>query len=463
MRRFFVSLAATAAVLVLPASANAAFTASRTGTTVTVTGAAAAESITITTSGGNIAHDLTGGGFNSNIDWDNDLVGDQTVPSDDTYTLVLTTGAGDDSVEVDTNGFLSTTITGGDGADALEGSPDVDAIDGGAGDDVITGKAGADTLAGGAGDDQFVWQNGHGSDIVDGGDGEDESRINGATAAELYTVTVVDGRVRVDRSSPGVFFVSHATVEHVALRTYGGNDTITGALGLAGAIELTLDGGLGNDTITGGNGDDVILGGFGADTLNGAAGSDSIFGGTGADAITGGDGSDAIFGGAGDDTVTAKDSTTDDVRCGSGNDTVSADSADRLTDCDSITRADHSAVVTASTINATRSTNGYVAKVRVTCLSDRACVGNVGLTTRRGIVTSSGVRTVVLFAKVKLNVEAGAAQDVTVNLSRYAWRLGTRIGLTNRYTIPVQAAVEIKDDRFVRRTFRNFALELPAL
>lgn len=463
MRRVLVPTIAALAALVLPASAQAAFTAVRSGTVVTLTGAAAAESITITTSGANIAHDQAGGGFNSNLDWDTDLVGDQTVPADDSFTLVLATAAGDDSVDVDSGGFLSTTITGGDGADTLEGSPDVDTIDGGAGDDVITGKQGGDTLAGGAGDDQFVWQNGHGSDIVDGGDGDDESRINGATAAELYTVTLVDGRVRVDRTSPGAFFVSHATVEHVALRTYGGNDTITGAIGLAGATELTLDGGFGNDTITGGNGDDLILGGVGTDTINGGAGADSIFGGSGADAITGGDGSDAISGGSGDDTVTAKDSTTDDVRCGTGNDTVSADSADRLADCDSITRADHSAVVTATTINATRSTNGYVAKVRVTCLSDRACVGNVGLTTRRGIVTSSGVRTVVLFAKVKINIDPGTAEDITVNLSRYAWRLGTRIGLTGRYTIPVQAAVEIKDDRFVRRTFRNFALELPAL
>jgi hypothetical protein len=463
MRRLLTTVLAAAALLVVPASASAAFTSARTGTTVTITGTNNAESLTISTTGLVITHDQVGGGFNSPQDWDTDLIGDQTVPADDTYTLVLSTAGGDDVVSIGSAGFLSTTIAGGDGNDALDGSPDADAIDGGAGDDVIAGNQGADALVGGAGDDEFVWRNGDGSDTVDGGDGEDESRVNGAAVAEIFTVTLVDGRVRVDRTSPGAFSVSHATIEHVALRTYGGNDTITGAIGLAGATELTLDAGRGNDTVTGGNGDDLILGGAGADTINGGAGADVVLGGTGADAITGGDGSDVLSGDSGDDTVTAKDSTTDDVRCGTGTDIVSADTADRLDDCETITRADHSAVVTATTITASRTTNGYTAKVRVSCLSDRACVGNVGLTTRRGIVTSSGVRTVVLFAKVKLNIEAGAAKDVTVNLSRYAWRLGTRIGITSRYTIPVQAAVEIKDDRFVRRTFHNFALELPAL
>ena len=462
MRRPVVLLAALAAALFVPATANAAYTSAIAGTTVTLTGAADAETITIGETGGNLTHDQTGGGFTDATDWDTTTAGAQTLPADGTIALVLNAAAGNDVVTITTTGLLTTTVELGEGDDTFDGSADNetvvggagddtltgnggdDALDGGAGDDQFLGGVGTDALVGGAGDDTFTWRNGHGSDTVDGGDGEDDSRIEGAAAAEVYTVTLVANRARVDRTSPGAFTVSHATTEHLVLRTLGGNDTITGAAGLANATSLTVEGGTGNDTIVGGDGDDVL------------------YGDRGADSITGGAGSDVVFGGSGDDSVTAKDGAVDDVRCGLGNDTVSADSADRLTACEAITRADHSAVVTASTITASKTRTGYTAKVRVSCLSDRACVGNIGLTTRRGIVTSSGVRTVVLFAKVKINIGAGEAEDITVNLSRYAWRLGSRVMGTTLYSVPVQAAVEIKDDRYVRRTFRNFTLELPA-
>ena len=49
----------------------------------------------------------------------------------------------------------------------------------------------------------------------------------------------------------------------------------------AGAIQLTADGGDGDDILVGGAGDDVLLGGAGDDVLLGGAGNDVLDGGPG--------------------------------------------------------------------------------------------------------------------------------------------------------------------------------------
>lgn len=79
--------------------------------------------------------------------------------------------------------------------------------------------------------------------------------------------------------------------------------------------EYYVNGGMGNDTLTGGVNRDFLVGGAGNDTLNGGAGDDSFIGGLGNDTINGGvgndlailnvalDGSDNVNLGSGDDTV----------------------------------------------------------------------------------------------------------------------------------------------------------------
>ena len=64
-----------------------------------------------------------------------------------------------------------------------------------------------------------------------------------------------------------------------------------------------LFGGNGDDSLTGGSGNDQLDGGNGNDTLNGGAGTDSLFGGNGNDTLNGGAGFDQFFGGAGDDLL----------------------------------------------------------------------------------------------------------------------------------------------------------------
>jgi Ca2+-binding RTX toxin-like protein len=64
-----------------------------------------------------------------------------------------------------------------------------------------------------------------------------------------------------------------------------------------GPIALEGHGGAGNDTITGGSGNDVLLGDGGNDTLTGATGHDVLVGGTGADRIVGSAGHDILIAG----------------------------------------------------------------------------------------------------------------------------------------------------------------------
>jgi Ca2+-binding RTX toxin-like protein len=55
-----------------------------------------------------------------------------------------------------------------------------------------------------------------------------------------------------------------------------------------------LDGGVGNDTITGSAGRDKLIGGADADVINGGAGGDILIGGTGNDTLAGGAGADVF-------------------------------------------------------------------------------------------------------------------------------------------------------------------------
>jgi Ca2+-binding RTX toxin-like protein len=84
-------------------------------------------------------------------------------------------------------------------------------------------------------------------------------------------------------------------VLRVDVRAGAGNDNVSLTNGLA--KPATLVGGSGKDTLTGGNGSNVLLGGAGDDSLTGGNGRDLIVGGTGTDNLTGGGGDDLLIGG----------------------------------------------------------------------------------------------------------------------------------------------------------------------
>ena len=64
----------------------------------------------------------------------------------------------------------------------------------------------------------------------------------------------------------------------------------------------------GSGTLTGTEGNDLILGSTGADVIDGLGGNDCILGGGGADTINGGDGNDTCLGGADTDAFTTCES-----------------------------------------------------------------------------------------------------------------------------------------------------------
>jgi len=87
---------------------------------------------------------------------------------------------------------------------------------------------------------------------------------------------------------------------------YGGagNDTLRGGDG-----DDLLDGGSGNDNLDGGDGDDLLRGRHGDDNLSGGPGDDVLYGdpGRGQDTLSGDDGDDTLFGADGDDDLRGGD------------------------------------------------------------------------------------------------------------------------------------------------------------
>jgi Ca2+-binding RTX toxin-like protein len=232
---------------------------------------------------------------------------------------------GNDTLTLDeTNGALpaafmfggagNDTLTGGSGNDELFGGSGNDTLLGKGGNDLLFGGSGNDTLIGGTGDDQMfgesgndrmIWNPGEGTDLMEGGDGNDTAEVNGGNGAETFSLVANGSRVRFDRLTPAPFSLDIGTTENFVLNMNGGDDVFTAGNGLANLIQVTVDGGAGNDTITGGDGNDTLLGGDGNDVIAGGRGNDLLIGGAGDDTFiwNPGDGSDTVEGGAGTDTL----------------------------------------------------------------------------------------------------------------------------------------------------------------
>jgi Ca2+-binding RTX toxin-like protein len=281
----FAAVAATAA-LAAPSAASAAVTGTVAGNTATLNSDAAGDVITIGSAGGLLTHNLAG--FNSNIDFDSAVAGDQTLP--DTAGLTINGGDGAD------------VITGGPGDDIINGGAGVDSIDGGGGDDRITGgQGGADgapePIAGGDGNDVMIWNNGEGFDVNDGGNGADEVLITNGAADDQMSVTANAGRFLFERTN-NRFTVDMVNDEKLTITSFAGNDVLTTGAGVT--LPMDVDAGPGTDTITTGDAADVINGSDDADVLNGGAGGDRIVGQRGNDTMNGDAGDDTLVWNNGD-------------------------------------------------------------------------------------------------------------------------------------------------------------------
>jgi Ca2+-binding RTX toxin-like protein len=211
-------------------------------------------------------------------------------------------GAGNDVL---TGGSGADMLFGQAGNDTLLGKGGNDFLFGGADNDVLTGGTGDDQVFGEAGNDRMIWNPGEGTDLNEGGAGTDTVEVNGGNGAETFTVTANGTRVRFDRVTPAPFSLDIGTSENLVVNMNGGDDTFTAGNGLAPLIQLTVDGGAGNDSITGGDGNDMLIGGDGNDLIVGGRGNDTALMGAGDDTFiwNPGDGSDTVEGQAGNDRM----------------------------------------------------------------------------------------------------------------------------------------------------------------
>jgi hypothetical protein len=163
----------------------------------------------------------------------------------------------------------------------------------------------------GDGDDTLTLGAGLPSLTIHGGAGTDRLNFAGRTDP----VSVMLGG-----ATPGL------TVDTVENVTGGdGSDKVVGDIAANDIV-----GGAGNDRLSGGDNADQLSGGSGVNVLRGGAGDDTLQAGGEGDTLVGGSGADTIAGGAGDDDISAADGTIDNISCGPGFDTVSADANDNI-------------------------------------------------------------------------------------------------------------------------------------
>jgi Ca2+-binding RTX toxin-like protein len=198
----------------------------------------------------------------------------------------------------------------------LLGNPGANLLDGQAGNDVLVGSGGDDTLLGGAGNDSL--DGGIGNDVMQGGVGDDTYTVDapGDSVLELAAAgtDTVSSLITFNLDAAITAQVNVKNVENLLLLGGGDingtgnalNNTITGNDGAN-----SLDGGAGNDTLRGQGGADTLTGGLGDDTLDGGAGADVMAGGPGNDTYVVDNVGDAPSEAAGQGTLDTVRSTID--------------------------------------------------------------------------------------------------------------------------------------------------------
>lgn len=177
------------------------------------------------------------------------------------------------------------------------------------GPDVICIVGDNNTIYAGGGDD-VVTDDGtgnriylqDGADIYDG-TGGDSSFVDGGSGNDELTGT--PGEDELDGGTGDDDLIGGEGID--SLNGGIGADDLQGGPGndsLTGEVgDDTLDGGDANDTLNGGDGNDSLVGGAGGDTLNGGIGADTLAGNAGNDSLMGEVGSDNLNGGEGDDVL----------------------------------------------------------------------------------------------------------------------------------------------------------------
>ncbi|HEV2746462.1 MAG TPA: type I secretion C-terminal target domain-containing protein [Allosphingosinicella sp.] len=244
-------------------------------------------------------------------------------------------------------------LFGGTGNDRLEGEAGHDSLAGDEGDDLLFGGDGDDSLvdmhgsnrqSGGAGRDTFeLVSAGGGLDVLTGGPGSDEYRLNWSSGFTADRVTDFAGGaggdvINLNNMTSGLQSFAYGSNPflsgHMRLLQNGADtllqidrDGAAGAAGWETALTLAnfaadaitaanllpgysptgqgehIVGTDADNMLTGTLNDDVLEALDGADMAQGGAGDDQLLGGAGNDYLDGSDGDDVVDAGAGDDTI----------------------------------------------------------------------------------------------------------------------------------------------------------------
>jgi hypothetical protein len=286
-----------------------------------------------------------------------------------------------------------------------------------------------------------VWNNGDGSDTMDGQDGLDRIEVNGsAGSGDAFTVAPDGARATFDRTNLGPFTLDIGSAEALDVRGQGGDDTFAAQPGTGALLAVTADGG---------DGADELIGADEADTFSGGLGNDRLTGGAGPDALDGQDGDDAVF---------ARDGEGDLVRGGAGTDSAQTDLAgvdviDAVESIDAIapppvvtppapdTKATAARIVRRR--SAVRIRRGRAStRMAIECPAAEAggCDGSVTLLSAKP-VRIGGERVVVVLGSARYALDAGERKQVTVRLAKGIRKLARKGAVAARaQTITEDAA-----------------------
>lgn len=242
--------------------------------------------------------------------------------------LVLTVGGATGGVFAANWNGAATTLTGGTVSDQLIAGDNGDSLNGAGGDDILTGGDGNDTITSGTGSDTVTAGDGNDTVTIEvagddaaGGDGADTLVLAPTAAGITFALdnTNIAGfeTITLNSGSGGATTLAFGTNYDAGLDS--ASTIVVNASALVGGETVTItDGGdVANDfSVTGGGdgdlitldqstGDNTISGGVGDDTITSFSGNDSLVGGTGADELSSGAGNDTLIGGSGADVLTS--------------------------------------------------------------------------------------------------------------------------------------------------------------
>jgi Ca2+-binding RTX toxin-like protein len=236
--------------------------------------------------------------------------------------MVVVPGGAGDTVADFSGRSLALVLKNNGTADDGETTPTAEVVNIGTDIKKLVGGYGNDVITGGSGDEIFV--GGAGNDTITGGMGNDTMDYSGSPAGVTVTLCFTAPAAVSGVVPPGGGCAAGANdgvtagawtetddvyqVEHVIGSPF--ND-ILGDMATSAtlAVELTIEGGAGDDIIWGGTVNDTLWGDSGNDTLHGGDGDDNLSGDAGDDALDGGASSGDIC------LSDAADVTTAQVEC----------------------------------------------------------------------------------------------------------------------------------------------------